>query len=1292
MPNMNRHQWPAPSNWEEFEDLCLDLWKRIWQDPYAEKNGRKGQAQNGVDVFGRPNRESDYEGVQCKGKDNYVHAMVTEEELDVEIKKAEGFKPKIKHFILATTAPQDAGIQEYARKLSEKRQKKNKFTVTVVSWEWIKANLGDHPDIASKHGYNIPLDSPDDPLKALNTANLQEGAFSPTASVQNGGHVTQNLTIIQNGNESAENLHAEVDYSKKLLNNHHAIEALHFLDEIEDRVSRSTEKSLKYRFYANKGAANLELEKQDVAAGFFLQALPYSDENKAVLNASLAHLIRDENDDAIKYADQVLDKDPNNTKAYSYKVQALYKKKKLSLDELVAIVPKRHHNSADIALAFGFVASLNEDEQGALAWYKVALENDKDDSPEIKAELAGKLLEPITNANAVAYLGQLTTQQREDLEVIVKLLSDAWALYAHTETRRYKTRFIYNRALAKRLLNDMEGAIKDNEEALLYEPNNTLYKKHLAHLYHENNERDKSLKILRELVVEDDMPEVKILLAERLSEDGKDYDEAILLLEDFLGKEKDLVLRHGAYYILLQLYLDTGRVEDASKLIKQYKKKEEDVLFGLMLSARFERSQENLEAATLELNEAYKLIDDSTPVEELSTLADELFGVGLFDEASKTYERFINPSVASIMSRRLLVSYYRAGKHDKALKLCTVIREQLGVSEYVTEMESSIYEDIGDLSSAEKVCTEFLKSNPNDNGIKLRLAVIYLRQGKEEKIDGVIDSITDLDTLQMNDMRQLAGLYMERGHEDRSREIMYEARRKFFDAPDVHLTYMGTLLGKTAGEDDPLLNIKSVDTDTVVFLEDDQGAVQTYIIEQRSDPRIKDGEINLENPITQQLLGKKVGDKVKIAPDSEWKITEIKSKYLHALHETMANYGTWFPGASGLQKITFAKGSEEEALKKILSTVDDKNEAVTKAMSLYSQGKLTIGALASTLGYTVIDTVYGVMEQPQVGLRAAIGTEEELLDATKLIDRKPILVADLTSIIVLYHTEAAEKIVSHFGKLLIPQSIVDELRQKLKEVKSRESSGYDTLGKKGKQYIRDEVTPERVAKNIKHLEELIAFIEQYCKITPVSGALKVEAKRRKEYADVLGANSVDAALLAKEDGNLLLSDDQRLRALAKNEFEVEGTWTQAVLIYLRDKQEISEEEYAKATLKLPSLHYRHTRVDANMLLAAAKEAKWSLQYPYVDMVKEISVNETTTQSLSIVVTEFLYRLWKQPLMYEQKFFLAQYLLTLLAKRGFYDASTLNILEARVNKRFALFPSAAQEIRELIAAIRSTLSS
>lgn len=124
--------WPPPNDPDAFESMCLDLWKEIWKDPGAQKNGRSGQPQAGVDVFGK--HDGQWVGVQCKQKDGLLRKKVTPKELEDEVKAARNFKPPLAAFILATTGARDEKVQERARELSDEHKSKGLFKVEVWSW------------------------------------------------------------------------------------------------------------------------------------------------------------------------------------------------------------------------------------------------------------------------------------------------------------------------------------------------------------------------------------------------------------------------------------------------------------------------------------------------------------------------------------------------------------------------------------------------------------------------------------------------------------------------------------------------------------------------------------------------------------------------------------------------------------------------------------------------------------------------------------------------------------------------------------------------------------------------------------------------------------------------------------------------------------------------------------------------------------------------------------------------------------------------------------------------------
>lgn len=144
------YRLPIPRNWQDFESICQKLWAEIWNDPNTKKNGRQGQAQNGVDVFGKPARSSLYYGVQCKDKDGRLGSILTKGELEVEATKAKGFYPQIGSFTLATTAPRDQEIQEHYRTLTENRV--FPFDINVWSWDDIESEIAYRP-IILQHYY-----------------------------------------------------------------------------------------------------------------------------------------------------------------------------------------------------------------------------------------------------------------------------------------------------------------------------------------------------------------------------------------------------------------------------------------------------------------------------------------------------------------------------------------------------------------------------------------------------------------------------------------------------------------------------------------------------------------------------------------------------------------------------------------------------------------------------------------------------------------------------------------------------------------------------------------------------------------------------------------------------------------------------------------------------------------------------------------------------------------------------------------------------------------------------------
>lgn len=151
MPLFSGSMVPPPSSWRDFEALCCDLWRQIWQDSSTQRHGRSGQPQCGVDVYGRPFRSCSFAGIQCKGKSNYLDSVLTIQEIEAEVEKARMFEPPLSEFIIVTTGHKDIKVEKRARAITTKHLSEGFFAVTVLGWEDLLLLLEDHPDVIAKH-------------------------------------------------------------------------------------------------------------------------------------------------------------------------------------------------------------------------------------------------------------------------------------------------------------------------------------------------------------------------------------------------------------------------------------------------------------------------------------------------------------------------------------------------------------------------------------------------------------------------------------------------------------------------------------------------------------------------------------------------------------------------------------------------------------------------------------------------------------------------------------------------------------------------------------------------------------------------------------------------------------------------------------------------------------------------------------------------------------------------------------------------------------------------------------
>jgi hypothetical protein len=146
MPLIQAMELPRPKNWQDFETMVCDAMTQRWNSPALQKNGRPGQKQNGVDIYG-PDEIGRRVGIQCK-RYKLPFSLKTVED---EIAAAETFGGHLTTLYVATTSENDSKLQREVRKLSDKRVAADRFAVSIIFWDDVVRALLLNPTVFKAH-------------------------------------------------------------------------------------------------------------------------------------------------------------------------------------------------------------------------------------------------------------------------------------------------------------------------------------------------------------------------------------------------------------------------------------------------------------------------------------------------------------------------------------------------------------------------------------------------------------------------------------------------------------------------------------------------------------------------------------------------------------------------------------------------------------------------------------------------------------------------------------------------------------------------------------------------------------------------------------------------------------------------------------------------------------------------------------------------------------------------------------------------------------------------------------
>lgn len=1312
-------QIAAPNDWQVFERLTRDLWSRVWDNPELQLNGRSGQAQAGVDIFGDIKKQAgNTGGVQCKRRDAFADDSLTTDELRQIVEEAKAFAPTLREFVVAYTGKRDVSLQEVAREISEKNQATGLFSVRVCAWDDIKDLLASHPDLVELYGLIATGVSAKAILEVKQTADsilksqLEQNSNTKVVA-QNVNSIRGDLAAVHeltksiaSGGELTGEYANEIDEIRDLINSSRAKEALDRIEILEKRIRPDVAPSIKFRVLTNKAASLSTLGEDEKAGLLFIEAFQYNPEDeKALCNKALGHLFIGQREEAAKIVEQVLIKNPTSQRAYELLAYTAAPSERLQ--SIIDRIPEVLRKNESVAYAIAHAAREREMRDETMEWLETSLTNvdPQKPAPDLKATIATSILLAFEQRHDIQAGMQLTDADREKLERAISLLDDAIKTLENSETLKYRTNWVGNRAVAHKLLGNREKALVDAEYAIRLQPDQPGFLRQKAFLLHEMGKSDEAVVLFKALLGKPEVPEVALLLAGIFHEREED-DAAIPILEKSLentDKPQDLLSEERR--LLIHAYMRKKRYDDARKISNALRSANPGSVVDLVIAARIEKMANDLVSHAQLLDEARTYVADGTPMRGMFELADELYASKRYVEAWPLYERLVDPRSGSPLVGKLIYSYYESELYEKALEAARVVPEA-AKSRFVYDVEVSILESMGDLAGAIAASEKYLVSHPEDLAFKVKWATYLLRDGRDEqttKLDRFLDEAMKLsqfpEDLRFNASRQLAWLYSQRNQSLKALDIAYRLRKELPRNGDAHTTYMGIFFDREKALDNQF-SPKEAAIDTAVAVEEAGSNKRWYVIE--TEPGNDKDALSPDDHLAKKLLGKKVNDEIVQdegkPSETRLKIVEIKSKYVYALHDTMEKFPHLFGEGDNppLKRFTVKTNPEAEEetrnqLMQIMDTTAARDEHILRVQKLYEEGKLPIGTFANLIGRDPITIWGGLVNKPRIGIRCCAGTLEERQAAIALARESKAVAVDITGLLTLGSMNRLNLLKQGFDEIFVVQSTKDLLTQEIAEKSGMSSKGFMTVWKEDGKYYRQEVSAEDIQKQIAFLSKIKDWLDANATVAPMTEILKLPKERRERLYETIGESFVDTMMIAKERQCPLYTDDHGTREVARNDFEVKGFWTQVLAIVGLDKGTLAPDELEAVNTSLCELNYRHTTISALTLMHTARKATWTPTGSFTTVLAGITGPRIEIGSAMGVAVEFFYHLWKDPAVSDlQRESLVFGVLDAVAQ-GKERVEVLKYAAALTQRRFQLAPIAGKHLLKLLAAWRSIRS-
>ena len=1223
-------QNPPPKDGEQFEKLCLDLYKTKFGDQ-TQRNGRQGQSQNGVDIF-VPNQNI---GIQCKKKD--FNDKITASELQEEIQKAKKFKPLLQRFILATTCKSDSKIQEEARLISKDHKDKNLFSVEVHSWREIEQLFDTYPEVYTNHYPH----------------------FQKTSSV-----TSAIISAVQ-----SESHHQKLNEIRDLINDDKPKTALKMLESFKKKNWDRLENKEKYRFLTNMAWAKIRMKQDIQASKLFIEAFQFNKDNEdANINCALAYLINGDTKNSKKYIEKTKRINSLNVMAYILEIQIKDREAQL-LNDIVSAIPEEIKTKHQIAHVLSQISIRRKQYAEGKKWLNIFY-NTREQSEGWKninaeADYADMSLSLILAKQDVFSGRHVPDDLKSKIEEVINIYKKLVTKSQYSELKEFNPNWYLHYALALELKGNLNDAILTLQTGIQCFPNDNHLKIELSRLFTQKNDMAQAISILEKLLslqsvssknstdsinltsnqinILEESFNLVLILAD-LYFHNKQSEKAYNLLDkiDKISSISEDDRLEAKQYRIFRL-INFGKTDEAEKILNPLFEKNKNNISNLILKSKIEDVKEKVlekggqnslnhkNAKIRYLEKAYNIFNDKQYNEEIEQnslyfesrerlkdiqqLSQELYHSKMYKEVESLLEEITNKNLNHPEIFKLLHTYFENGKNRSAIELAEVLLKRFPHRIESVNTLFLIYESLGNKKKAIQYYENFLRLNPKNDFIRIELALAYIRGEYILKAKELLQYIFNLDQISVEQMSALSFAYMRTGEIKKALGTQYKCIKKnpkelkpqsmyfnlftFLDHPNLSdiLSIEKESKVLTTEEHESgnksFLQPKKVGLDCYVRIKDIESSEETEII--------IEGDADIYNPdheLSQTLFEKTRGDVI-LFNDKQYRIMEIKSKYVNKYQEIIKEAEKRFASKTFLKSALVSKKPNikefSRVFKKMAPNMSKQREDLDKLFQFYNEGKATIGSIAKISGKHPIEIMGELIFSQKYKFISAIPIWENDEKIQEYLDNRADILVDLSSLIMIHQIKIEKYIEESKFKFYICQSTIDSLKDYIQETAlhskdGRLTMGFDKEGNFGKSFV----SANRIKRDLNFWMKVKIWAEEYCQVKPISIDLVLSREERQSKEKLFGKEFLDP-LLAANDNDILLCEDAILRKLAGQEFSVSGIRLFNIFEYFERQNIINSNQAVKFKVQLIRLNQTYIPIDHNILLFLLKEVDYSVK-------------------------------------------------------------------------------------------------